>query len=62
MIKIDTEIPQTCAECEFTYISAGALEFKCILNHKSHDVSFEWRDKTRPEWCPLKDEVAKIIK
>ena len=61
MIKIDMEKPVNCNECVFRYISIGAMEYKCILNRNSHDVSFESRDNVKPDWCPLNDEIVKII-
>ena len=61
MIKIDMETPVSCNECIFRYIGAASMEYKCILNCKSHDVSYESRDDTKTEWCPLKEEIVRII-
>ena len=60
MIQIDMDMPTRCLDCPLWYISPMALEFKCILNKQTHDISFEMRDGERAEWCPL--PTGKILR
>ena len=47
------DMPSSCGDCQLKYISLGALEWKCCLNERIHDVSFQVRDGVRADWCPL---------
>jgi len=48
MIKIDIEMPESCAECEFCRNIRG--DYECFANS---DGNVMYDTTKKPEWCPL---------
>lgn len=54
-LNYDMEMPDSCADCEMWYIGIHTMEAKCCFRPYGIDVSYNIRDKNKPEWCPLEE-------
>lgn len=54
MIRIDTTMPTRCADCPcYSHAIYGHCKAK---NHFFKAEEMIWKEKKRPDWCPLMEE------
>lgn len=62
MVKVeqiyDIEMPKSCKDCNMLYIGFVTLDYKCCFTKK--DVSWDVKDGTKPDWCPLTEVESKV--
>ena len=65
MIQIDMPMPECCADCPFASADLinGIITLSCItqVGRRMYAPDLISR-KTRPEWCPLKEQEEKPLR
>lgn len=57
----DMDVPNNCLECPILMCDRDAGEMWCCLarvlpNSELFDEDTDWPEKTRPGWCPIKED------